>query len=247
MGVRPPEPHVSTIRSCENCRWCNLASGLARRETARGVHEILVYRAGMIGTIYAARLRQSGHLVTLLARGSATRGHPPPRAGARRRCERASIDHPLRYRATCPRRPIRCRLIAVRRDQLVSVMPALQANRSIQTMFFTLNNPVGSSDLVRALGQDRVLLGFPGGGGDAGWTHCPLRVDLAAADDARRIERSKDRARAEPSALVKSGGISDHNIGRHGCMAEGPRLPPSAARFTWLRATADVYPKTSLP
>jgi hypothetical protein len=33
-------------------------------------------------------------------------------------------------------------------------MPALQANRSIQTTFFMLNNPVGSSDLVRALGQD---------------------------------------------------------------------------------------------
>ena len=32
-------------------------------------------------------------------------------------------------------------------------------------MFFMLNNPVGSSDLVRALGQDRVLLGFPGAGG----------------------------------------------------------------------------------
>jgi hypothetical protein len=45
-------------------------------------------------------------------------------------------------------------LIIVRSDELVRVMPALQANRSIQTTFFMLNNPVGSSDLVRALGQD---------------------------------------------------------------------------------------------
>ena len=30
-----------------------------------------------------------------------------------------------------------------------------------------LNNPVGSNDLVSALGQDRVLLGFPGAGGTA--------------------------------------------------------------------------------
>jgi ketopantoate reductase len=32
-------------------------------------------------------------------------------------------------------------------------------------MLFMLNNPAGSSGLVRALGQDRVLLGFPGAGG----------------------------------------------------------------------------------
>ena len=30
--------------------------------------KILVYGAGVIGTLYAARLRQGGHLVTLLAR-----------------------------------------------------------------------------------------------------------------------------------------------------------------------------------
>ena len=56
-------------------------------------------------------------------------------------------------------------LITARRDQLASVMPALQANRSIRTMLFMLNNPIGSSNLVRALGQDQVLLGFPGAGG----------------------------------------------------------------------------------
>ena len=32
-------------------------------------------------------------------------------------------------------------------------------------MLFMLNNPVGSNDLVSALGQDRLQLGFPGAGG----------------------------------------------------------------------------------
>ena len=32
-------------------------------------------------------------------------------------------------------------------------------------MLFMLNNPVGSNDLVSALGEDRLLLGFPGAGG----------------------------------------------------------------------------------
>jgi len=56
-------------------------------------------------------------------------------------------------------------LILVRRDQLASVMPRLTANRCISTMILMLNNPAGPNDLVQALGQDRVLLGYPAVGG----------------------------------------------------------------------------------
>ena len=56
-------------------------------------------------------------------------------------------------------------LIAVRRDQVASVVPELTANHRIPTLIFMLNNPTGSSDLAQALGRDRVLLGFPGAGG----------------------------------------------------------------------------------
>ena len=128
--------------------------------------KILVYGAGVIGTLYAAKLRQGGHLVTLLARNQ--------RLADIRRYGLALEDIVSGRRSTTlvdtterlvPDDQYDLALITVRRDQLVSVMPALQANRSIQTMFFMLNNPVGSSDLVRALGQDRVLLGFPGAGG----------------------------------------------------------------------------------
>jgi len=44
-------------------------------------------------------------------------------------------------------------------------MPELTSNRPIPMMLFMLNNPTGSAALVEALGQDRVLLGFPGAGG----------------------------------------------------------------------------------
>jgi 2-dehydropantoate 2-reductase len=56
-------------------------------------------------------------------------------------------------------------LVTVRRDQLASIMPALTANHYIPTPLFMLNNPLGSTQLIRALGQDRVLLGFLGTGG----------------------------------------------------------------------------------
>jgi 2-dehydropantoate 2-reductase len=128
--------------------------------------KIRVYGAGVIGTLYAARLQESGQLVTLLARGQ--------RLADIRRDGLTLEDMVSGRRSTtavgtteqlAPEGQYDVALITVRRDQLASVMPALQANRSIPTMLFMLNNPVGSNDLVSALGQDRVLLGFPGAGG----------------------------------------------------------------------------------
>jgi 2-dehydropantoate 2-reductase len=128
--------------------------------------KILVYGAGVIGTLYGARLQESGQRVTLLARGQRLTdigryglALEDVVSGSRSTTrvdttERLGLDD--QYDVA---------LITVRRDQLASVMPALQANRSIRTMLFMLNNPIGSGDLVRALGQDRVLLGFPGAGG----------------------------------------------------------------------------------
>ena len=128
--------------------------------------KILIYGAGVIGTLYAARLQESGQLVTMLARGQ--RLADIRRHGlmledvVRGRRSTTPVDVTERL---APEDQYDVALITVRRDQLASVMPALQANRSIPTMLFMLNNPVGSNDLASALGQDRVLLGFPGAGG----------------------------------------------------------------------------------
>jgi 2-dehydropantoate 2-reductase len=56
-------------------------------------------------------------------------------------------------------------LVAVRRDQLASIMADLTSNRVIPFVLFMLNNPQGSTRLLDILGSDRVLLGFPGAGG----------------------------------------------------------------------------------
>jgi 2-dehydropantoate 2-reductase len=56
-------------------------------------------------------------------------------------------------------------LVTVRRDQLASAVPELEADRSIPNVLFMLNNPTGTESLAEGLGRDRVLLGFPGAGG----------------------------------------------------------------------------------
>lgn len=128
--------------------------------------KVLIYGAGVIGTLYAARLREGGHRVTVLARGDRLtdiRRHglvlEDIVSGRRSTTKVGTIER------LGPDDEYDIALITVRRDQLASVLPELTANRRIPTMLFMLNNPAGSNDLVQALGQNRVLLGFPGAGG----------------------------------------------------------------------------------
>jgi 2-dehydropantoate 2-reductase len=127
---------------------------------------ILVYGAGVMGTLYAARLQESGQHVTVLARGDrlanirryglvlenvATGDHSETQVDV--------IEH------LAPSARFDLAIVFVRRDQLASVMPELTANHRIPTILFMLNNPTGWAHLMHVLGQDRVLLGFPGAGG----------------------------------------------------------------------------------
>ena len=128
--------------------------------------KILVYGAGVIGSLYAGKLQAGGNSVTVLARGdrlSEIRHHglvlqDVIRGGRMvievETAERIAAD--ARYDTA---------LVTVRRDQLASTVPEFKANRSIPNLLFMLNNPTGTQSLAEGLGRDRVLLGFPGAGG----------------------------------------------------------------------------------
>ena len=127
---------------------------------------ILVFGAGVIGTIYAARLKAGGHSVTVVARGQ--------RLANIRRCGLLLEDLVSARLSTIPVETAEqiagdddydVALVTVRLDQLAGVLPSLRANRGIPTLLFMLNNPVGLHDLVSDFGADRVLFGFPGAGG----------------------------------------------------------------------------------
>jgi len=126
----------------------------------------LIYGAGVIGTLYAAKLRDAGNQVTVLARGK--------RLTDIRRYGLAlenvvsgdlSTTQVDTIERLAPDDHYDVALVTVRRDQLAGVLPELKANRVIPTFLFMLNNPAGSTGLVQTLGRDRVLLGFPGAGG----------------------------------------------------------------------------------
>jgi 2-dehydropantoate 2-reductase len=126
---------------------------------------ILVYGAGVIGSLYARRLQQGGHRVVLLARGlrrADIEQHglvlEDLLSGARSASPIDTVERLL------PEDHYHLIIVAVRRDQLANILPDLSANHRVPAFLFLLNNPLGLPALIKSLG-DRVLLGFPGAGG----------------------------------------------------------------------------------
>lgn len=126
---------------------------------------VLVVGAGVIGSLYAAKLALSGHDVTVLARGrrleeikGAGLQIEDARSGARE-TSKVSVIGTLgpddRYDLV---------LVAVRNNQVDGVLPPLVANVS-PLVLFMVNSAEGPEKLTEALGERRVLLGFPGAGG----------------------------------------------------------------------------------
>ena len=126
---------------------------------------ILVYGAGVIGSVYAARLQETGYHVTLLARGQravSLRAQgillEDASTGQRTTTPVSVIDH------LAPTDHYDVVLVTVRMDQLASILPILAANHQIPTVLFMLNNPAGMQRL-EILEPQRVVLGFPSVGG----------------------------------------------------------------------------------
>lgn len=124
---------------------------------------ILIYGAGNIGSLYAAKLAQSGQDVAILARGD--------------RCD-ALRDNGITLengvsgeRSTTtvlvvdrlePGDEYDLVLVVLPNPALAEVLPILAANECSPTVMFFGNNASGPEPMISALGRERVLLGFPG-------------------------------------------------------------------------------------
>jgi 2-dehydropantoate 2-reductase len=127
--------------------------------------DILVYGAGVVGSVYAARLKAAGHNVSLLARGQRavslrTDGIQLEDAlTGRRTTTRVSIVEQL-----TPADTYDVIIVTVRLHQLSSILPILAANRQVPTWLFLLSNPAGMRQFEQ-LDPLRVVPGFPAVGG----------------------------------------------------------------------------------
>ncbi|SEP46259.1 ketopantoate reductase family protein [Amycolatopsis saalfeldensis] len=124
--------------------------------------KVLVYGAGAVGSVHAARLHEAGHDVSLLARGE--RLATLRRDGLRlaegdspvvRRLPVPVVEHPAGgYDLT---------VVMVRAHQVDAVLESLAGLDG--DVLFLLNWAAGAEPLGAVIGRERVLLGFPAAAG----------------------------------------------------------------------------------
>ena len=123
---------------------------------------ILVYGAGPVGTILAYMLQDAGLDVTVLARGQRLEyiqryGVMLEPVGTERATSR-KVDVIDRL---FPEDAYDLVVVAVGKNHYSGVLPFLSANIYTPNVLFLGNNVEGSGEMVRLMGRDRVLMGFP--------------------------------------------------------------------------------------
>ena len=123
---------------------------------------ILIYGAGPLGSIFASRLYDAGHDVSILARGQ--------RLADIRQYGILLEDYLTGERTTTFVNTVAALttedeydlvLVIMRKNQALEILPVLGANRRIPNVLFLMNNVSGPGKMVASVGRYRVMIGFP--------------------------------------------------------------------------------------
>ncbi|MBN1872652.1 MAG: ketopantoate reductase family protein [Anaerolineae bacterium] len=154
--------------------------------------KILIYGAGPLGSVFAAKLHQGGHEVSILARGQRL-------ADLR---EHGVVLHDTTtgtwvtarvnvVETLAPDDVYDLILVIMRKNNALDILPILAANTKTPNVAFFMNNAAGPGAWVEALGKERVLIGFPSSAGyrDGHVVHCltgneqlPMSVPFGEVD-----------------------------------------------------------------
>jgi len=127
---------------------------------------ILVYGAGILGSLYAARFQGRGHNVSLLARGQRLqdiREHGIVLKDVL--SGQTTTTHVPTVEQLGPTDGYDLAIVLMGKHQVAAILPKLAANRQIRNVLFLHNNAAGPQIMIESVGHERVLLGFPGAGG----------------------------------------------------------------------------------
>ncbi len=192
---------------------------------------ILIYGAGNIGCLYAAKLAQSGEDVAILARGDRydtlcdhgiTLQHG---VSGERTTTSVSVVNRLD-----PGDAYDLVLVVLPKPALAEVLPILAANGRTPSVMFFGNNASGPEPMISALGRERVLLGFPG---------------AAAIPHDRTIRYVITSRREQPTTIGELDGGRSERIAAIASALEGAGFPASicANMDAWLKThVAKILP-----
>ncbi|MFL7807606.1 MAG: ketopantoate reductase family protein [Anaerolineae bacterium] len=128
--------------------------------------KVLVYGAGPLGSLFAARLQQGGHDVSILARGqrlAELREHGIVLQDVQTKERSVTLVNVVE--ALAPDAAYDLVLVIMRKNHALQILPVLAANGHTPNVLFLMNNAAGPGELTEALGRERVLIGFPGAAG----------------------------------------------------------------------------------
>lgn len=129
--------------------------------------KVLFFGAGVLGSLYAARLHEAGSDVTILARGERFKDIKKHgivlehfETGKRTQAAVKVVDKMPedKYFDFC--------LVTVQNTQLESALPVLATNLHIPTFIFMTNTITGPKAMIDALGSNRVMLSHGNAGGE---------------------------------------------------------------------------------
>ena len=145
--------------------------------------KILIYGAGVLGSLCAARLQSAGQEVWLLARGQRLEDLRQHGLVLENMVTDERSEMKVNVLETLgPDDSYDLIMVVVGKHQVPGVLTSLAANRCTPNILFVGNNVAGPDEYIRALTQERVLLGFLTAGGT---TDGPV-VRYAEGDESRK-------------------------------------------------------------
>lgn len=127
---------------------------------------ILICGAGPFGSLFAERLKEAGHDVTLMARGERLKqleAHGVVIEDSKTG-ERNAVRVPL-TESLQPDDIFDLVIVTMRKNHALELLPQLARNERIPVFLFMMNNASGQEELIQKLGRGRVMIGFPLPGG----------------------------------------------------------------------------------
>ncbi len=128
--------------------------------------KFLIYGAGVIGSIFAAKLSHTGYDVTVLARKERYRelaAHGIVLQGAytnQKEIYKVNVIDSLESNDVYD-----YILVVMQKTQVDAVLPILARNHS-PNIVFVVNTPLGYDEWIKNIGQKRLMIGFPSAGGE---------------------------------------------------------------------------------
>lgn len=128
--------------------------------------KILVFGAGVLGSLYSAYLHEAGFDVRLLARGRRlqdiySQGVILQHAYSGKRI----VSHLQVVETLSPSDNYDYIIVLVRKNQLEDVLKIVGNNEKTPNIVIMVNNASGYQSWIEAVGRERLMLGFAGAGG----------------------------------------------------------------------------------